>query len=171
MVCLLVKNTNKGVRLVVPYWWGHDSYLNPVANAVRAGQAAWAPFAMAIATAPLSFMSFGGFGGYSAAVIRGGGEGSRLLQRFNSVESLVQNAGKLQRLKGGIRQGVIKGNPDDIFRGLAQQYGATIQTSGSKVFFQSGNLRVGLHSSIRGGGTPTLNINNMGNLFKIRITP
>ncbi|MCA6380528.1 MAG: hypothetical protein IM613_02595 [Cytophagales bacterium] len=59
-------------RLVVPYWWGHDSYLNPIANAVRAGQAAWAPFAMTIATAPLSLMSFGGVGGYSSAFIRGG---------------------------------------------------------------------------------------------------
>lgn len=74
-------------------------------------------------------------------------------------------------MKGGVRQGFIQGNADDIFKGLSQQYGAKIQTNGAEMFFQSGNIRVGLHGSVRGAGTPTLHINNAGQLFKIRIAP
>ena len=97
--------------------------------------------------------------------------GTKLLQRFNSVESLIENAGKLKRLKGGAKQGVIQGNADSIFKGLAQQYGAKIQANGAEMFFKYGNVRVGLHASTRGAGTPTIHINNAGQLFKIRIKP
>jgi hypothetical protein len=96
---------------------------------------------------------------------------TKLLQRFNSVESLVGNAGKLQRLKGGLRQGTVQGNAGDIFKGLAQQYGAKVQTVGRETFFNAGNIRVGLHNAAKGGGVPTIHINNAGQLFKIRITP
>jgi hypothetical protein len=96
---------------------------------------------------------------------------TKLLQRCNSVESLVGNAGKLQRLKGGLRQGTVQGNAGDIFKGLAQQYGAKVQTVGRETFFNAGNIRVGLHNAAKGGGVPTIHINNAGQLFKIRITP
>jgi len=92
----------------------------------------------------------------------------KLLNQFNSVESLLQNAGKLTRLKGGARQGFVAGNADDIFTGLSKQYGAKIQTGASgQQFFQSGNIRVDLTGS--SGNIPTLRINNNGKLFKIRV--
>jgi hypothetical protein len=40
-----------------------------------------------------------------------------------------------------------------------------------ETFFQSGNIRVGLHNAAKGGGVTTIHINNAGQLFKLRITP
>ena len=94
---------------------------------------------------------------------------TKLLQQFNSVESIIQNAERLARAKGGVRIGSVTGNADNIFGGLAKQYGAKIQTGrGGEIFFRSGNVRVGLHNSSRGAG-PTLHIDNAGRLFKIRV--
>ena len=90
--------------------------------------------------------------------------------RFSTVDNLIEGAGKLERLKGGVKQGNIQGNANNIFKELSQQYGAKIQTNGTEKFFQSGNVRVGLHESAKGGGT-TLHINNSGQLYKIRVTP
>ena len=101
----------------------------------------------------------------NSLVVRGS---TKLLQRFNSVESLVGNAGKLQRLKGGVRQGFIQGNADDIFKGLSQQYGSKIQVSPKgNPFFTSGNMRVDLTGSSQ--GIRTLRVNNGGRIFKIRV--
>src|SRR5690606_26232768 len=91
-------------------------------------------------------------------------------KQFNSVENVIENAGKLKRLKGGVREGSIQGNADEMFKGLAQQYGAKVQTVGRETFFTSGNIRVGIHNSAKGGGTPTIHIKNAGQLYKIRVT-
>ncbi|WP_024772342.1 hypothetical protein [Aquimarina macrocephali] len=116
----------------------------------------------------LSLIPGAGVAGRAGKVARGV---PKLLQRFNSVESLVGNAGKLKRLKGGLRQGSIQGNANDIFKGLSQQYGAKIQINGAEMFFKSGDIRIGLHNAAKGGGVPTLHIKNAGQLFKIRVIP
>jgi hypothetical protein len=96
-------------------------------------------------------------------------EETKLLQRYNSVESVIEDAGKLERLKGGVRQGFVQGNADDIFKGLSQQYGTKIQIDPTKghSFFTSGNVRVDLTGSSQ--GISTLRINNSGQIYKIRI--
>ena len=94
--------------------------------------------------------------------------GTKLLPQFNSVESLIQNAGKLRRLKKGVREGWITGNADDIFIQLANQYGVQVQTGAKGRFFISGNIRVDLGRSST-SNTLTLYIDNNRRLFKIRI--
>ena len=94
--------------------------------------------------------------------------GTKLLPQFNSVESLIQNAGKLRRLKKGVREGWITGNADDIFIRLANQYGVQIQTGAKGRFFISGNIRVDLGRSST-SNILTLYIDNNRRLFKIRI--
>lgn len=44
---------------------------------------------------------------------------TKLLNQFNSAESLIQGAGKLSRVKGA-QQGFVKGNVDDIFKSITQ---------------------------------------------------
>lgn len=88
---------------------------------------------------------------------------------YRNINDLVNNAGNLTRLKGGVRQGNIIGNANDIFNKLAKQYGANIEKSGKELFFKSGNVRVGLHNSSKGGGTSTIHINDNGQTYKIRV--
>lgn len=105
-------------------------------------------------------------GGLSAGVA---GYLSVGVNKYNSIEDIVQDAGKLSRLKGGVRQGFIRGNANNIFRGLSRQYGVNVQIdpSSGHSYFISGNIRVDLTSSSR--GIPTLRIRNGEKLFKIRI--
>ena len=51
-------------------------------------------------------------------VIRVAKTGTKMLNQFNSAESLIQSAGKLERLSGGVRQGFVKGNADAIFKSI-----------------------------------------------------
>jgi len=44
----------------------------------------------------------------------------KLLNQFNSVDSLLENAGRFTRVKGGVRQAVIKGNGEGIFSAISQ---------------------------------------------------
>ncbi len=69
---------------------------------------------------------------------------TKLLARFNSVESLIEVASPLSKIKNAIQK-EISGNIDDIFNGLAKQYNANIQTVGKETFFKAGNVRVGIH--------------------------
>jgi hypothetical protein len=72
--------------------------------------------------------------------------------------------------KYGLKQGFIKGNPQDIFKGLSQQYQAAIQVDikSGYSFFVSGDITVYLTSSKK--GIPTLRIKNANEIFKIRVT-
>ena len=89
---------------------------------------------------------------------------------YSSVEHLLESAGKLTRVKGGL-QGTIKGDANKIFKNLARKYKAKVQTKGSEVYFESGHVRVGIHESTKGGGIPTIHIRNVDKLYKIRVTP
>ncbi len=92
------------------------------------------------------------------------------VKSFKSVENLIESAGKLERLKGGVHQVSVKGNPIEIFTNLAKQYGAKIESNGSnKYFFKSGKVRVDFYNSYT-KGTPTIHIDNNGQLTKIRVT-
>ena len=101
-----------------------------------------------------------------------------LLQPYNSVESLLDDARPTLRplTRGGIG-GYVQGGDtaDDIFNGLAQQYGAEIQTAANGTsFFKVDGLRVGIHSgtSINGQGIRMIDIvsRTLGN-FKIWTIP
>ena len=109
-----------------------------------------------------------GVGQVASEMVAGAEGGAKALPQFNSVESLIQNAGKLRRLSKGVREGWITGNADDIFIRLANQYGVQIQTGDKGKFFISGNIRVDSGRSST-SNILTLYINNNGRLFKIRI--
>ncbi len=46
--------------------------------------------------------------------------GAKLLNQFNSVESLLQNAGKFSRVKGGAQQAFIRGDGASVFKTISQ---------------------------------------------------
>ena len=83
--------------------------------------------------------------------------GAKLFPQFNSVESIIQNAGKLVRLKKGVRQGWITGNADDIFKTLTQ--GGIVKPDG-RVLLKDGTL-LSKHIS-KTTGQSTLDINKAG---------
>ena len=86
------------------------------------------------------------------------------------VKSILNKAGALTRLKGNVKQGMLKGDANNIFKSMAKSYGAKIQNKGKETFFQTGNLRVGLHNSAKAQGLPTIHINDGGKIYKIRVT-
>jgi len=87
---------------------------------------------------------------------------------FESVEQLIENAGKLERLKKAVRQGWIKGDSKIIFKNLAEKYGVEIEQNAQGIQnFKLNDLTVHLTGS--GDGIPTLRIKYLGHLFKIRI--
>ncbi|WP_121356806.1 RHS repeat-associated core domain-containing protein [Flavisolibacter nicotianae] len=89
--------------------------------------------------------------------------------KYKKVDDLISDAGTLTRLKGGVKQGTIKGDAYDVLQGLAKQYGAELQAdSKGGIFFQSGELRMGMHNSTR-TGVPTIDVNNSGKTYKIRV--
>jgi RHS repeat-associated protein len=90
----------------------------------------------------------------------------RLLNQFNSVDSLLQYAGTFTRLKGGVQMATIKGNGEAIFNALAQ--GGQILRSGY-VRLADGTI-IGKHISPKFGEF-TIDINRAGQLFKIRVNP
>jgi hypothetical protein len=99
--------------------------------------------------------------------------GTRGLRQYNSVESLIAAAGKLTKVggnKSGAMQGFVIGNSDDIFAGLASNYGAVVKLGkkGQK-YFTSGKIRVDITPDSRGGISLRLNIS--GKLYKIRVNP
>jgi len=91
-------------------------------------------------------------------------ESKLLLNQFNSVESLIENAGKLERLKGSVHQGFVKGNIDDVFKSIIQ--GGKYITP-YRVQLPNGTIITKYSSSTT--GTPTLQINKGNQIFKIRI--
>lgn len=89
--------------------------------------------------------------------------GTKLLNQFNSAESLIQGAGKLSRVKGA-QQGFVKGNVDDIFKSITQ---GGKQISPNQVQLPNGTMITRYPSSTT--GTPTIQINQSEKIYKIRI--
>ena len=91
---------------------------------------------------------------------------TKLLNQFNSVESLLQNAGKFSRVKGGAQQAFVKGDGASIFKAISQ--GGTRQANGT-ILMKDGTTLFNHFSSKT--GAYTLDINRAGQIFKLRITP
>lgn len=122
--------------------FGQYGYYNPCSDAAQAGELAGTIGQLAAGGKALLA---GGKALFN--LVRAAEKTPKLLAQFNSVESLIENAGKLTRLKGGVREGFVKGNIDDVFSQLSRQYGAKIQTRSGETFFKSGSVRVGKHIS------------------------
>ena len=86
------------------------------------------------------------------------------------IENFIGNLPKSTRLKGGVRQVILKEkNINRVFQQLASKSHSKIRYRSGEAFFESGNYRVGLHESSRGGGrTIHINVNKGEKLYKIR---
>ncbi len=91
--------------------------------------------------------------------------GTKLLNQFNSIESLLQGAGKLEPIKGGL-QGFVKGDGSSIFKALTQN--ATEQANGT--YLLKNGTTLFNHFSTK-TGVYTIDINKIGSVFKLRIGP
>jgi len=87
---------------------------------------------------------------------------------INTIDDLLANAGKLEKLKGGVRQGFLEGDAKLIIENLANNYNVKLQKNGNEFYFESDDLRVGLHNSTATNDA-TIHINNAGKLYKIRV--
>ncbi len=90
---------------------------------------------------------------------------TKLLNQFNSAESLISGAGKLTKVKAGM-QGFVKGDGASIFKAISQ--GGTRQANGT-VLMKDGTTLFN-HFSTK-TGIYTIDINKAGQVFKIRIKP
>ncbi|WP_207622467.1 RHS repeat-associated core domain-containing protein, partial [Niastella koreensis] len=91
--------------------------------------------------------------------------GTKLLNQFNSAESLIEGAGELTPVKGAM-QGFVKGDGNAIFKAISQ--GGARQANGT-VIMQDGTTLFNHFSTTT--GVYTIDINKAGQIFKIRITP
>ena len=91
--------------------------------------------------------------------------GTKLLNQFNSAESLIQGAGNLTKVKAGM-QGFVKGDGASIFKAISQ--GGTRQANGT-ILMQDGTTLFN-HFSTK-TGVYTIDINKAGQIYKIRVTP
>ncbi|MEM6738258.1 MAG: hypothetical protein AAF620_19535, partial [Bacteroidota bacterium] len=93
--------------------------------------------------------------------------GSKLLNQFNSVESLIQGAGKFSRVKGA-QQAFIKGDGSSIFKAISQ--GSVGRTMSGGYILKDGTI---LHNHLSTKtGIYTIDIHrSSGQIFKIRVTP
>lgn len=98
----------------------------------------------------------------TAATVTATNVASRVI--LNTADDIISAAGKLTRLKGGVRQGFIQGNPQQILQNVTQ--GATRLPNGGYRLADGTIIR--LANSSR-GGDPTFYINKAGQLFKIRV--
>jgi uncharacterized protein RhaS with RHS repeats len=90
---------------------------------------------------------------------------TKLLNQFNSAESLIQGAGNLTKVKAGM-QGFVKGNGPSIFKAITN--GGTLSPKGYYTM-PDGTVISKYFSST--SGDFTIFINQGSNAFKIRITP
>jgi hypothetical protein len=81
-----------------------------------------------------------------------------------SVDKLINSAGKLERLKGGVRQGTINGNIDDIFNSVTK---GGKQIAPNRFKLSDGTFVTKYPSSTT--GVPTIGINQGSQLYKIRV--
>jgi RHS repeat-associated protein len=92
------------------------------------------------------------------------GRGSvKLLNQFNSAESLISGVEKFSKVKGGV-QGFVQGDGGSIFNAITQ--GAKPLPNGR--FLLSDGTNIGKHISAYSGDF-TINMNRAGKLIKIRI--
>lgn len=82
---------------------------------------------------------------------------------FKSVEEVIKNAGKLERVKAGL-QGFVKGNGKEIYNSLIKD---AKHLKGTYYKLNDGTI-VGYHTSST-TGVFTLDINKAGKIYKIRI--
>jgi len=93
-------------------------------------------------------------------------ESKVLLNQFNSVESLIQGAGKLTKVKAGM-QGFVKGDGPSIFNTITQ--GGKLQSNGQ--YLMQNGMQIGNHFS-KTTGAFTIHITPAtGKMIKIRIMP
>jgi hypothetical protein len=90
---------------------------------------------------------------------------TKLLNQFNSAESLIQGAGNLTKVKAGM-QGFVKGDGASIFKAISQ--GGTRQANGT-ILMKDGTTLFN-HFSTK-TGVYTIDINKAGQIYKIRVTP
>ena len=100
---------------------------------------------------------FGMVGGVAAKT------STKLLNQFNSAESLIQGAGNLTKVKAGM-QGFVKGDGSSIFKAITN--GGTRQANGT-ILMQDGTT-IFNHFSTK-TGVYTIDINKAGQIFKIRV--
>ena len=87
-----------------------------------------------------------------------------LKQIYKNADDLISAAKELKRLKGGVRQGRVIGNIDEIFQSISQGG----QRIGKNSFrLPDGTIITKYSSSTT--GVPTIHINKQGQLFKIRV--
>jgi hypothetical protein len=91
---------------------------------------------------------------------------AKLLNQFNSAESLIQNAGSLTRLKGGVNIGTVMGDGEAIFNAISKG-GQTLPSGYVKM--ADGTI-IGRHIATSTGQF-TIDINQAGQIFKIRVNP
>lgn len=85
-------------------------------------------------------------------------------QIYKNADDLISTAKELKRLKGGVRQGRVIGNIDEIFQSISQGG----QRIGKNSFrLPDGTIITKYSSSTT--GVPTIHINKQGQLFKIRV--
>ncbi len=93
-------------------------------------------------------------------------DGTKLLNQFNSAESLIQGAGNLSKVKAGM-QGFVKGDGASIFKAITN--GSIETTSRGGLIMNNGTIISKYFSST--SGDFTIFINQGSNAYKIRITP
>lgn len=92
--------------------------------------------------------------------------GDLLGKGIKNADHLIEAAGKLDRLKGGVRQGRVQGDARSIFQKITS---GGKEGSGGRVTMQDGTV-IGYHPS-KTTGESTIDINKNGKIYKIRVEP
>ncbi|MCB9309914.1 MAG: hypothetical protein H6567_07655 [Lewinellaceae bacterium] len=103
--------------------------------------------------------------GRGLAYLRATKTSTKLLNQFNSAESLIEGAGNLTKVKAGM-QGFVKGDGPSIFKAITN--GGTLSPKGYYTM-PNGTVISKYFSST--SGDFTIFINQGSNAFKIRIIP
>ncbi|MDP3927940.1 MAG: RHS repeat-associated core domain-containing protein, partial [Bacteroidota bacterium] len=104
--------------------------------------------------------------GSIGSLIKAAKTSTKLLNQFNSAESLIQGAGNLTKVKAGM-QGFVKGDGASIFKAITN--GGTLQSNGQ--YLMQNGTQIGSHLS-KTTGAYTIHITpTVGKMTKIRITP
>lgn len=85
---------------------------------------------------------------------------------IKNADHLVEVAGELDRLKGGVRQGRVQGDANAILETITN---GGKKGAGDRVTMPDGTI-IGSHTSTKTGVT-TIDINKSGQVYKIRVDP